>query len=127
MIFCYRNGLWNLLNWWIFGILVLGLSVRFNWISKKIWRKIRVLCKCFCGEWSAFWKKKKELLLDKFSTYWGKEEIPATMYSLWGTMGLMLRNVGVMKFCNRSSIAIWTFWLYVPTAVCQEANNKPGR
>ena len=47
-------------------------------------------------------EKKKELLLDKFSTYWGKEEIPATLYSLWGTMGLMLRNVGAMKFCNRS-------------------------
>ena len=34
--FYYRNGLWNLLNWRIIGILVLGLPVQFNWISKKI-------------------------------------------------------------------------------------------
>ena len=76
MIFCYRNGLWNLLNWWIFGILVLGLSVRFNWISKKIWRKIRVLCKCFCGEWSAFWKNKKSYYLTNLALTEGKRKFP---------------------------------------------------
>ena len=34
--FYYRNGLWNLLNWRIFGILVLESPVRFNWISKQL-------------------------------------------------------------------------------------------
>ena len=37
--FYYRNGLWNLPNWRIFGVLVLGLPVRFNWISKKLKEK----------------------------------------------------------------------------------------
>ena len=50
----YRNGQWNLLNWQIIGILVLGLPVWFNWLSKTFLRKIRVLCKCLCGEWSVF-------------------------------------------------------------------------
>ena len=34
--FYHRNGLWNLLNWKIIGILVLGLPVQFNWTSKKL-------------------------------------------------------------------------------------------
>ena len=55
--FYYRNGLWNLLNRSIFDIVVLGLPVQFNWISKKFKREIRVSCKCFCGEWSAFGKE----------------------------------------------------------------------
>ena len=51
-----------------------------------------------------------ELLLDEFIIYWGKEGIPAILSSLWETMGSMLRNVGVMKFCNPSWLDIIMTW-----------------
>ena len=89
-----------------------GLPVRFHWISKNFLRQIRVLCKCLCGEWFIGLYVYRAII-DKFSIYWGKEEIPATLYSLWGVTGLMLRNVGLMKFCNPSWLDIWTFWLRV--------------
>ena len=48
--FSYRCGLWNLQNRGMLSILVLGLPVWFNWISKKPSWEIMVSCKCLCGE-----------------------------------------------------------------------------